>query len=50
MAFQPHKVEFSFGMALAMVVIILAITAGVGRNWAAPIPPTIYAPQHLNVY
>ena len=40
MALQPHRVEISFGMALAMVVTILALAAGVGRNWAAPIPPT----------
>jgi hypothetical protein len=49
----PHRVEFSFGMVLAVTVTILAITAVLGRNWAAPIPPTettIYSPQHLNLY
>jgi hypothetical protein len=53
MASQPHRVEFSFGMFLAVTVTILAITAVLGRNWAAPIPPTestIYSPQYLNLY
>ena len=34
MALQPHRLEFIFGMVLAMAVTILAI-----RTWAAPPNP-----------
>jgi hypothetical protein len=53
MTIQPHRVEFSVGMVLAVIVTTLAIMAVLGRNWAAPISPTetaIYSPQHLNLY
>jgi hypothetical protein len=46
MAPKPQR-AFVF---LAMAVTVLAITVWASRNWAAPIPPTIYAPQHLILY
>ena len=54
MALQPHRLEFIFGMVLAMAVTILAIT-----TWAAPSNPDndsaapilpIYRSQHWNLY
>ena len=57
MALKPHKLEFIFGMVLAMAVTILAIT-----TWAAPPSPesdsaasisprqTIYRPERRNLY
>jgi hypothetical protein len=55
--FTPHRLEFIFGMVLAMAVTILAIT-----TWAAPPNPEsdsavplspremIYRPEHRNLY
>jgi hypothetical protein len=52
MALQQYRVEFIFGLVIAMVVTILAMTAWSSTDWAAPISPmeTIYRPQHLNLY
>jgi hypothetical protein len=49
---KPDRLASVFGMALAMAVIILAITAWASRDWAAPTPPTetIYGPQHVILY
>ena len=49
MALQQYRVEFIFGLVIAMVATILAMTAWSGTDWAAPME-TIYRPQHLNVY
>jgi len=48
---KPDRLASVFGMALAMAVIILAITAWASRDWAAPTPPTetIYG-QHVILY
>jgi hypothetical protein len=55
--FKSHRLEFIFGMVLAMAVTILTIT-----TWAAPPHPesnsaaslslreTIYRPEHRNLY
>ena len=52
MALQPHRLEFTFGMILAMAVTILTIT-----TWAGPANPEsdsptrpIYRPDHPNLY
>jgi hypothetical protein len=51
MALQQYRVEFIFGMVLAMAVTILAIT-----TWAAPSNPDndsaapIYRPGHWNLH
>jgi hypothetical protein len=57
MAFQPHRLEFIFGMVLAVAVSILAITTWAfslnpESDSAAPIPPSeaIYRAQHWNAY
>jgi hypothetical protein len=57
MAFQPHRLEFIFGVVLAVAVSILAITTwAISLNpesdSAAPIPPSeaIYRAQHWNAY
>ena len=49
---EPNRLAFVFGMVLAIVVTVLAITAWAQQDWAAPIPPTetIYGPQHLNLF
>jgi hypothetical protein len=51
---KPHRLEFIFGMVLAMAVTILAITTWAAPSnpesaSAAPIPP-IYRPNHWNLY
>ena len=52
--FKSHRLEFIFGMVLAMAVTILAITtwAAPRDESAAPISPReiIYRPQHLSLY
>jgi hypothetical protein len=57
MAPKPNRLEFIFGMVLAMAVTILAIMTWAAPpnpegGSAAPIPPseTIYRPDHPNVY
>jgi hypothetical protein len=49
MALKPHRLEFIFGMVLAMAVTILAITTWAAPNsesyLASPISP-IYRPDH----
>ncbi len=47
MAFQPHRLEFIFGMVLAVAVTILAITT---PNLAAPSSSAIYHPQLVIFY
>jgi len=52
--FKSHRLEFIFGMVLAMAVTILTITTWAAPSSpesvsAAPIPP-IYRPYHLNLY
>src|SRR6266581_1876298 len=52
--FKSHRLEFIFGMVLAMAVTILTITTWAAppnpeSDSAAPIPP-IYRPYHLNLY
>ena len=54
MALQPHRLEFIFGMVLAMAVTILTITTWAAppnpeSDSAAPIPP-IYRPYYPNLY
>jgi hypothetical protein len=61
MALQPHRLEFKplrlefiFGMVLAIAMTILAITTWAAPSnpdnvLAAPIPP-IYRPGHQNLY
>ena len=53
MALKPHRLEFIFGMVLAMAVTILTITTWAAPNsesyLAAPISP-IYRPYHPNLY
>ncbi len=50
MAQEPDRLAFRFGVVIAVAVIVLTILTWASRDWAAPIPPTIYAPQHLIVY
>jgi hypothetical protein len=57
MAPKPDRLAFVFGMVLAMVVTILAITTWAAppnpeSDSAAPIPPreTIYRPERWNLY
>jgi hypothetical protein len=46
MAFQPHRLEFTVGMVLAMALTILVVT-----TWAVAAPRLpIYHPQLLLVY
>jgi hypothetical protein len=47
MALQPHRLEFIFGMVLAVAVTILAFTT---PDLAAPSLSAIYQPQLLLVY
>ena len=52
--FKSHRLEFIFGMVLAMAVTILTITTWAAppnpeSDLAAPIPP-IYRPYHPNLY
>ncbi len=52
--FRSHKLEFIFGMVLAMAVTILTITTWAAppnpeSESAAPIPP-IYRPNHPILY
>jgi hypothetical protein len=47
MAFQPHRLEFIFGMVLAVAVTILAITT---PNLAATSSSPIYHPQLVILY
>jgi hypothetical protein len=52
--FKSHRLEFIFGMVLAMAVTILTITTWAAppnpeSDSAAPIPP-IYRPDHPNLY
>jgi hypothetical protein len=52
--FKSHRLEFTFGMILAMAVTILTITtwaapANPESDSAAPTPP-IYRPDHPNLY
>ena len=53
MALKPHRLEFIFGMVLAIAVTILAITTWAAPNsesyLAAPISP-IYRPHHRILY
>jgi hypothetical protein len=53
MALKPHRLEFIFGMVLAMAVTILAITTWAAPNsesyLAAPISP-IYRPDLRILY
>jgi hypothetical protein len=53
MALKPHRLEFIFGIVLAMAVAILAITTWAAPNsesyLAAPISP-IYRPDHRILY
>jgi hypothetical protein len=53
MTLKPHRLEFIFGMVLAMAVTILAITTWAAPNsesyLAAPISP-IYRPHHRILY
>jgi hypothetical protein len=53
MALKPRRLEFIFGMVLAMAVTILAITTWAAPNsesyLAAPISP-IYRPDHRILY
>jgi hypothetical protein len=57
MAQKRDRLAFVFGMVLAMVVTILAITTWAAppnpeSDSAAPIPPreTIYRPERWNLY
>jgi hypothetical protein len=55
MAQIPDSLAFRFAVVLALAVIILAVTSWVAppkpaSDSAAPIPPTIYGPQHLILY
>jgi hypothetical protein len=55
MAQIPDSLAFRFGVVLVMAVIVLAITTwaaprNAASDSAAPIPPTIYGPQHLILY
>jgi hypothetical protein len=47
MAFQPHRLEFTVGMVLAMAMTIL-----VAKTWAVASPSAslIYHPQLLLLY
>jgi len=45
---KPVRLAFTFGMVLAIAVIILAITAD--RDLAAPCASPIYHPQLLVLY
>jgi hypothetical protein len=47
MALQPHRLEFIFGMVLAVAVTILATTTS---NLAALSSSPIYHPQLLILY
>jgi hypothetical protein len=47
-ALKPARLEFVFGMILAMVLTILTITAD--RALAAPCASPIYHPQLLVLY
>jgi hypothetical protein len=53
MALKPHRLEFIFGMVLAIAVTILAITTWAAPNsesyLAASISP-IYRPDHRILY
>ena len=54
MALKPHKLEFIFGMVLAMAMTILAMTTWAAppnpeNDSAAPISP-IYRPDHRILY
>src|SRR5215831_1940006 len=54
MAREPDSLGFRFALVLALAVIVLALTTGLGpktmSKWAAPASEPIYRAQHLNLY